>query len=160
MLTYFLALLAGLSLGLLGGGGSILTVPILVYIAKIPAKEAVAMSLAIVGTTTLFGVYNHYKHKNIQFKVALLFGGAAIPGTYLGSYISQFISGTAQLLIFAVIMIIAASFMFKGRTECASSTKSKNIPMTLISGAFVGVMTGLIGVGGRFSYRSGTNVLY
>ena len=86
MLTYFLALLAGLSLGLLGGGGSILTVPILVYIAKIPAKEAVAMSLAIVGTTTLFGVYNHYKHKNIQFKVALLFGGAAIPGTYLGSY--------------------------------------------------------------------------
>lgn len=148
MLGFILAGFAGLSLGLLGGGGSILTVPILVYSLEIDPKIAVAMSLAIVGFTTLFGVYGHYKNKNIDFKIALLFGGAALPATFLGSYLSQFISGSVQLLIFAVIMILAASFMFKGRKE--TDNKEFNLALTIISGLVVGVMTGLIGVGGGF----------
>lgn len=150
MVVYFLAALAGLSLGLLGGGGSILAVPIMVYTANISPKIAVAMSLAVVGITTLFGVYGHYKAKNINIKLALQFGAAAIPSTFLGSYISQLISGNTQLIIFSIVMILAAVFMFKGRTENEQESKNQNIAMTLISGSFVGVMTGLIGVGGGF----------
>ena len=67
MLGYFLALLIGLSLGILGGGGSILTVPVLVYIMGFGPKLAIALSLAIVGGTSLLGVYGHYKNKNIDF---------------------------------------------------------------------------------------------
>lgn len=162
MIVYFLAALAGLSLGLLGGGGSILAVPIMVYTANIPPKVAVAMSLAVVGVTTLFGVYGHYKAKNINIKLALQFGGAAIPSTFIGSYLSQLISGSTQLIIFSIVMILAAIFMFKGRSE--SETNNKNFVMTLISGSFVGVMTGLIGVGGGFlivpalMYFTGTKI--
>jgi len=148
MTGFILAGFAGLSLGLLGGGGSILTVPILVYSLSIDPKTAVAMSLAIVGFTTLFGVFAHYKNKNIDFKIAFLFGAAALPATFLGSYVSQFISGSVQLVIFAVIMILAATFMFKGRKEVEH--KQFNLIYTIISGLVVGVMTGLIGVGGGF----------
>lgn len=150
MLGFILAGFAGLSLGLLGGGGSILTVPILVYALGIAPKVAVAMSLAIVGVTTLFGVLGHYRNKNIDFKIAFLFGGAALPATFLGSYISQFISGSIQLLIFAVIMILAASFMLKGKKEPLKNESEINLSLTLLSGLIVGVMTGLIGVGGGF----------
>ena len=150
MLPFLLAALTGLSLGLLGGGGSILTVPILVYAAKIDPKVAVAMSLAIVGVTTLFGMLGHFKAKNIDFKLALIFGGATIPATFFGSFLSQFISGTIQLLIFSIIMIAAAVFMFKGKKEVDSQETRVHLPLTLISGLFVGTMTGLIGVGGGF----------
>ena len=162
MLGFILAGFAGLSLGLLGGGGSILTVPILVYALSIDPKVAVAMSLAIVGMTTLFGVFGHYKNKNIDFRIALIFGGAALPATFLGSYLSQFISGSIQLIIFATVMILAATFMFRDRLE--AEEKQFNLFLTLISGLVVGVMTGLIGVGGGFlivpalMYFTGTNM--
>lgn len=150
MIAYILAGLVGLSLGLLGGGGSILTVPILVYALNMDPKLSIALSLAIVGTTTLFGVYEHYRHKNIKFKLAFLFGGFAIPGTFLGSYLSQFISGNTQLIIFAIVMMTAAIFMFKGKKEVTNENQNFNYPLIIISGLFVGVMTGLIGVGGGF----------
>jgi uncharacterized membrane protein YfcA len=162
MLGFILAGFAGLSLGLLGGGGSILTVPILVYALSIDPKVAVAMSLAIVGMTTLFGVFGHYKNKNIDFRIALIFGGAALPATFLGSYLSQFISGSIQLIIFATVMILAATFMFRDRLE--AEEKQFNLFLTLISGLVVGLMTGLIGVGGGFlivpalMYFTGTNM--
>lgn len=165
MLGFFLAGLAGLSLGLLGGGGSILTVPILVYSLRIDPKIAVAMSLAIVGFTTLFGTYGHYKNKNIDFKIALIFGAFALPATFLGTYLSQFISGSVQLIIFAVIMILAAGFMFKGRKDSEQGEHGRlNIPMTAGSGLLVGTLTGLIGVGGGFlivpslMFFTGTNM--
>jgi hypothetical protein len=150
MIGYILALFAGLAMGLLGGGGSILTVPILVYVFSVDTKVAVAMSLAIVGWTALMGMYSHFKLKNISFKVAFIFGGFALPGTYFGSYLSQFISGQIQLLIFSAIMIIAAAFMFNGKKEIEESSHSLNYPLIAISGVFVGIMTGLIGVGGGF----------
>ena len=84
MLGYFLALLIGLSLGILGGGGSILTVPVLVYIMGFGPKSAIALSLAIVGGTSLLGVYGHYKNKNIDFKIASLFMILGFLLLYLG----------------------------------------------------------------------------
>ena len=150
MLALFLAAVAGLSLGLLGGGGSILTVPILIYAAGMPTKSAVAMSLAVVGIATIFGVLGHHKSGNISYKTAFIFILTAIPSTFIGSYLSQFISGNMQLIIFSIVMIMAASFMLKGRKEVNAEQMKTSYPLTLLSGFVVGTMTGLIGVGGGF----------
>ena len=127
MIGYFLAVLVGLSLGLLGGGGSILTVPILVYIMNIPTKTAIPLSLAIVGITSIFGVMGHLKNKNIDFKLTALFGPISIFGTILGTQISSFVSGTLQLALFAIIMILASFFMYKGRSHLNNNSSNNEI---------------------------------
>ncbi len=150
MLGFLLAVLTGVTLGLLGGGGSILTVPILVYAVGIETKIAVALSLAVVGTTTLFGTFGHLRNKNVDIKVALIFGVFAIPSTFLGAYLSQFVSSSIQLIIFAIIMMLAAIFMFKGKKNLNKKEPQKNNELIILSGFFVGLLTGFIGVGGGF----------
>lgn len=154
MIGYFFAVLIGLSLGLLGGGGSILTVPILVYAMGMPSKLAIALSLAIVGVTSIAGVISHFRNKNIDFKVAIVFGPFAMIGTLAGAQISQFISGQMQLILFAIIMIIAAVFMFTGRKESAPTelkkANYKDKILLSLQGVFVGIVTGVVGVGGGF----------
>jgi uncharacterized membrane protein YfcA len=151
MLELSLAVIIGLSLGLMGGGGSILTVPVLVYALEMDAKTAIALSLAIVGATSLIGSVSHFRAKNINIKVALVFGPIAMIGTFLGAKISVYMSGTTQLILFAVIMLIASVFMFKGRSNTSESAPKKmNYPLILVEGLFVGVLTGLVGVGGGF----------
>ncbi len=150
MIGYLLATLIGLSLGLLGGGGSILTVPILVYIMGMEAKLAIALSLAIVGTTSLIGVISHTRAKNVDFKIAMIFGSIAMIGTFGGAKLSQFLSGEVQLLIFSVIMLLASVFMLKGRQETEAVEKKLNIPLIAVEGLVVGIITGLVGVGGGF----------
>ena len=152
ILGYILATLIGLSLGVMGGGGSILTVPILVYVLKFDPKQAIALSLAIVGATSLIGSFGHYKKGNINLKVAYLFGPFAMIGTYLGAKLSAYISGSAQLIFFAIIMIIASYFMFKGRSEDddIEEVKKLNISLIIAEGIIVGIVTGIVGVGGGF----------
>jgi uncharacterized protein len=152
LIGYFFALLIGASLGLLGGGGSILTVPVLVYALGIEAKASIALSLAIVGITSLIGSYTHFKAKNINLKVAAIFGPVAMAGTFLGAKLSVFLSGAAQLILFAIVMLIAAYFMFKDKKVQDDSAKDKKLNYALIvaEGLFVGVLTGLVGVGGGF----------
>lgn len=152
MLGFSLALLIGLSLGLMGGGGSILTVPVLVYALKMEPKSAIALSLAIVGLTSLIGSISHFRAKNINLKVALVFGSIAMAGTYLGTKISVLMSGTTQLTLFAVIMFMASIFMFKGRKNQRDEQTSVklNYLLIIVVGLFVGVLTGLVGVGGGF----------
>ena len=151
MLGYSLAVVVGFSLGLLGGGGSILTVPILVYIIGQDAKVAVPLSLAIVGTTSLFGVYRNIKKQQVDFKIALVFGAISILGTFLGTIISKKITSEVQLVIFAVIMLLASFSMIKGRKEGEQRDDHKtNILLVLIQGFIVGIITGIVGVGGGF----------
>jgi uncharacterized membrane protein YfcA len=148
-----LAILIGLSLGLMGGGGSILTVPILVYVLDYSPKDSIALSLAIVGVTSLFGSIAHFRNKNINFKVAGIFGPIAMIGTYLGTKLSVYLSGSTQLIIFAVVMLIASFFMFKGRKEVDEKSLDKETFKyftILIIGIFVGILTGIVGVGGGF----------
>lgn len=154
-----LAALIGLSLGILGGGGSILTVPIFVYILGFGAKEAIAMSLAVVGATSLFGAVSHWRAGNVNLRVALIFGIVAMVGTYLGARLAVFFSGAAQLALFAVVMLLAAYFMFRGRREPdggkatpEARERAGGMPLGLIvlEGIAVGVLTGLVGVGGGF----------
>jgi uncharacterized protein len=147
-----LAALVGLSLGVLGGGGSILTVPIFVYVLGFGAKEAIAMSLAVVGATSAFGAVGHWRAGNVNPRVAIIFGGVAMAGTYLGARLAVYFSGAAQLILFAVVMLVAAWFMFRDRTPEVPDPDAPAMPAVLIvaEGVAVGVLTGLVGVGGGF----------
>jgi uncharacterized membrane protein YfcA len=89
----------GISLGLLGDGGSILAVPVLVYVAGIEAKESVAMSLAIVGSTSLFGSLLHGRKGKLDLKVAARFGGASIIGAYAGARLTHLVSNSTLLVL-------------------------------------------------------------
>ena len=153
-----LATLMGISLGLIGGGGSILAVPILKYVVGFGAKEAIASSLAVVGLTSLFAAIGHWRSGNVNLRVALVFGSVAMAGTYLGARLAVFFSGGAQLVLFAVVMIVAAYFMFRENgpksaedgLDSDSPAKSMSYGLIVVEGLAVGVLTGLVGVGGGF----------
>lgn len=157
ILGLLLAILMGLTLGLLGGGGSILAVPILTYVVGFEAKEAIAASLAIVGLTSLFGAASHWRAGNVNLRVALVFGVVAVAGAYLGARLAAFVSGTAQLALFAAVMLLAAYFMFRENgpapdkeSEEESSGNSMSYGLIVVEGLVVGILTGLVGVGGGF----------
>lgn len=148
-----LAVLIGLSLGLLGGGGSTLTVPILVYVVGLETKPAIAASLVVVGSASLFGAFGHWRAGNVNVRVALVFGAFAMVGALIGSAVlAPRVSGPLQLQIFAAVMLVAAASMLRGRRvpvrEGAGSSAS--LPLTVGVGIGVGVLTGLVGVGGGF----------
>ncbi len=156
-LGFGLAALIGVALGMLGGGGSILTVPVLVYVMGFEAKEAIATSLAVVGVTSLTGAVGHWRAGNVDARVAAVFGAVAMVGTYLGARLAVFFSGSAQLALFAVVMLAAAFFMFRGRRPCVDCGDREDrllseLPLSLIvaEGIGIGVLTGLVGVGGGF----------
>ena len=158
VLGLLLGALMGVSLGLLGGGGSILAVPILTYAVGFGAKEAIASSLAVVGLTSLFGAVGHWRAGTVNLRVALVFGVVAMAGTYLGARLAVFFSGAAQLLLFAAVMLVAAYFMFRENGEADGGglgifhSSGDGMPYGLIvaEGLAVGVLTGLVGVGGGF----------
>jgi len=151
-----LAVLIGLSLGLLGGGGSIITVPLLVYVLGFEPKQAIAMGLAIVGATSLFGALSHWREGNLQPRAALLFGSIAMGGSFAGARLSVFLSGTTQLLLFSSVMLVAAVFMSRNARRGAvarvpaSEPHRAAFPLVAAAALGVGTLTGLVGVGGGF----------
>lgn len=152
-LTVLLALGVGLSLGLLGGGGSILMVPLLAYVAGLDAAHAIATSLLVVGVTSVVGAVSHARAGHVQWRTGLMFGAAGMVGAYAGGWISQFLPGSLLLVGLAAVMISAAIAMLRGRTaEAVGSVQSPNgRPVTLVlQGAAVGLVTGLVGAGGGF----------
>jgi uncharacterized membrane protein YfcA len=150
----------GLSLGLLGSGGAILTVPILVYLVGHDEKSAIAESLAIVGAIAVAGVIRAAMHKRVDFRSAALLAVPGIVGTYAGAHAATFIPGAVQLVLLAVLMLTAATLMFRSRTALtASSTDSSSSPaipsrgplwVIALQGVGLGLATGLVGVGGGF----------
>jgi uncharacterized protein len=149
-----LAGLIGIALGLLGGGGSILTVPVLVYVLGYEAKPAIAMSLIIVGTAALGGAVRHWQHGTLRVRTALIFGACAMLGAYLGARLSVLLSGAVQLLLLATAMLAAAVSMYRraGAAEVAPAPAPAAPRFVAIEaiGFGVGVLTGLAGVGGGF----------
>ena len=148
-----LGFVIGLSLGLLGSGGSILTVPVFVHILGFGAKDSIAMSLVVVGTTSLVGALAHWRKGHANIRVASIFGAVAIVGTYLGTRLAARLTGAEQLGIFATIMMVAAGFMLRGRQADAESRTpqtSASISFTASQALVVGSLTGLVGVGGGF----------
>jgi len=147
-----LAVLIGVSLGLLGGGGSILTVPVFVYVLGYDPKRAIAMSLAVVGTTSLLGAVTHWRAGHVRLRVAAVFGGIAMIGSYAGARLSALVSGTAQLTGFAIVMLVAAVFMLRSaiRPEEPRPAAAVSTPLLGMLALGVGLLTGLVGIGGGF----------
>lgn len=144
------AVAIGLVLGLLGSGGSILTVPVLVYLAGEPSKVAIAESLAIVGIIAAFGALPYARQRLVDWRSVLYFGVPGILGTYGGAALSAYVPGPAQLMLFAVVMLFAAGLMLRGRKEAAGETRRQPLWLIAAEGLAVGVLTGLVGVGGGF----------
>ena len=146
-----LGVVMGVVMGLLGGGGSILTVPILVYVVQFSPKDSIALSLGIVGLTSLVGTIRHYQLGNTRVKVILPFAAGAMAGSYLGAQLSVFFSGRFQLMLFAVVMLAAALLMFfQVRPTPKESVDKPRTVFLVLMGLSVGVLTGLVGVGGGF----------
>ena len=145
------AVAIGLVLGLLGSGGSILTVPVLVYLAGQPDKVAIAESLAIVGAIASVGAMSYARQRLVDWRSVLGFGVPGIVGTYLGAVIAAYVPGAVQLVLFGVVMIAAAGAMLKGRAGMDEAARAPRPAWAIaLLGASVGVMTGLVGVGGGF----------
>ena len=149
ILGLFLAALVGVSLGLLGGGGSILAVPILVYAVGMAAKPAIAVSLLVVGTTSLIGSFRHWRSANVDIRTAVLFGLVSMAGSYAGGNFAAALSDRFQLTLFAVVMLAASISMFRsGKSD--TPAPAARLPLVGASAAAVGLLTGLVGVGGGF----------
>ena len=156
-----LAVLVGLSVSVLGGGGAILAVPVFVYVMGFDTKEAVASSLAVVGTTSLSGAVSHWREGRLRLHIALVFGIFAMAGAYFGAWLAVFFSSAAQLTLLAVVMLVAAFFMFRDNDKSdedeedagSESPSVAQVPLGRAAGlavlaAAVGALTGLTGVGG------------
>ncbi len=151
-LTLILAVAVGVVLGLLGGGGSILTVPLLVYVARMDTKEAIATSLLVVGVTSAVGAISHARAGRVQWRTGLIFGAASMTGAYTGGRVAEFVPGEWLLIGFALMMIATALAMLRARREVATDQRPTG-PRTariVIDGLIVGLVTGLVGAGGGF----------
>lgn len=170
ILGYLGALLIGVVLGLTGGGGSILTVPIFVYVLSIEPVMATGYSLFVVGISSLFGTFKNLRKGMVNYKAALLFAIPALSAVFLTrkyiipaipEIITQFGNFTlhkdmAIMVFFAILMLIASVSMIKTKKgtlqkEMKPETSSiENYPLLLLLGAFTGLITGLVGAGGGF----------
>lgn len=154
LLAILFGTVIGLLLGLVGGGGSILTVPILVYILGEGVHEATATSLVIVGATALVGVVPHARGGRVAARTAVVFGASGIGGAFVGAYLNGLASGPVILLFFGVLMLVVAGRMYVGGTPGAGSAAEatgRAIDWRVLAGGLgVGVLTGFFGVGGGF----------
>lgn len=167
VIGYILAVFVGISLGLIGSGGSILTVPILVYVMAVEPVLATAYSLFVVGTTSLVGGVQNALQKKVDFKTVLIFGVPSIAAVYLtraylipsipevlfsvGGF--QLTKSIALMVLFAIVMIFASISMIRTCKNCNASEPmviTYNYPLILLEGVLVGTLTGLVGAGGGF----------
>lgn len=161
---YIASVFIGLTLGLIGGGGSILTVPVMVYLFEVGPAEATSYSLFIVGSTSLVGAVRKYSAGQVSIKTATLFGVTsvitvllvrryvltAIP-EHLGAIGSWEVTRSALIMIlFAVLMLLASISMIRGRKDVAKSEKPVKMLPLILYGVAIGCVTGLLGAGGGF----------
>lgn len=148
-----LAVAVGVALGLLGGGGSILTVPLLTYLAGMEPREAIAASLFVVGVTSAVGTLSHARRGNVRWRTGLVFGAGGMAGALLGGLVGGRIPGTILMIAFATMMIATAWAMIRGRRDPAGPSLARRRPQVLriiLDGLVVGLVTGLVGAGGGF----------
>ena len=150
-----LAVAVGLLLGLMGGGGSILMVPLLTYVAGLDPKEAIAGSLFVVGVTSLVSVGLHARAGNVRWRTGLVFGLAGMVGAALGGVVGGFLPGTVLLIAFAVMMLVTAWAMIRPKRPTAAPAEGGHAPgralgRIVLDGVVVGFVTGIVGAGGGF----------
>lgn len=144
------AVAIGLSLGLLGSGGSILTVPVLVYWVGQDEKVAFAGSLAIVGLISLVSAISYARKDLVDWRSAMFFGLPGMVGAVMGAYVARYIPSWMQMLLFAVLMLGAAWLMFRPINLDAAPKAARAFWKIGLDGLIVGAFTGLVGVGGGF----------
>lgn len=163
-LGYIFSIVVGIVLGLLGGGGSILSIPILVYLFQIEPVMASAYSLFIVGTTSLVGAVPKYREHLVNLKTGILFGIPsiitifatrhwvipAIPSVLIQS--ENFVLTKRELLlgIFAVLMVLASFQLIRSKREMSSDNRKFRVFLVIVEGTLIGFLTGLVGAGGGF----------
>lgn len=158
LLLYGAAVLIGILLGLLGGGGSILTMPMLVYLAGLPAKSAIITSLIVVGVTSALTVISYARRRMVCWKTGLTFSSSGMVGAFMGGRLTEYLPDPVLLVLFAVVMLLASVPMLRSKTAVSEQAPdNKNfcplkLPVSaiLFDGFLVGLVTGLIGVGGGF----------
>jgi len=147
----FVSVLIGLSLSILGSGGSILTVPALIYIVGQDEKMAIASSLAIVGLIALTGAFKYQKSKMIHWSIVLWFGIPSMFASYMAAGLSIYIPAMLQMIVFSVIMLLAAFFMLSKNSNVKNTNVKNSSSIKLVTnGLLVGSVTGIVGVGGGF----------
>jgi hypothetical protein len=149
VIAAILSLGIGLSLGLLGGGGSTLALPVLVYVAGIPPTDAVAPSLAIVGATSLFASIAHGVRGQVNVRVAALFGGAGLLGALVGARLTHLVPGRILMFAFAALLLAVGIKMTRGAAD-PGPRPVRSPALALVAGTAVGTLTGFLGVGGGF----------
>ena len=152
ILAWIGALFIGVTLGLLGSGGSILTVPVLTYIVGQETKVAIAGSLMIVGIISLFSVVPYARQKLVKWRTVVIFGVPGMAGAVFGAWLAHFVSDALQMLIFSALLLVASYLMFKpvklGDSE--EEHQERAVSKIALDGLLVGAVTGLVGVGGGF----------
>ncbi|WP_066380442.1 sulfite exporter TauE/SafE family protein [Anabaena sp. CA = ATCC 33047] len=162
IIGHLLAVGIGISLGLLGGGGSVLALPVLVYVMGVAPKNAIAMTLVIIGTVSILGLIPHWRAGNVWLKTAYIFGSATMVGAFLGAKLATlpFITDAIQMLLFALLMLVASLLMIQRSARPKKTDDIIPYPkpvckycwLWLMSeGIVVGTLTGLVGVGGGFA---------
>ncbi len=163
IIGHLIAICIGISLGLIGGGGSVLALPTLVYLMKVPPKEAVVLTLVAVGSVSLLGAIPHWKLGNVKLKTAAIFGFSTMVGAYTGARLATLpmVTETFQMLLFALMMLIAAVLMITksnktpakgGELDLYPKPVCRYCWLWLVTeGIGVGILTGLVGVGGGFA---------
>ncbi|MGH8094549.1 MAG: sulfite exporter TauE/SafE family protein [Chthoniobacterales bacterium] len=151
ILALALAIGIGFSLTVLGSGGSIITLPVLVYAARLPPQEAVGMSLAVVGGTSLAATLMNARSGMVHIKAALLFSVTGVVGALAGAQLTHLVSPALLMSLFAALMIVIASLMLRGgHAHAADSTRQCQWSRCAVTGLVVGALTGFLGVGGGF----------
>lgn len=149
--TVLAAVAVGVTLGLFGGGGSILMVPMLMYIAHMPGKTAIAMSLLVVAATSAAGLVSHARTGRVRWRTGLIFGAAGMAGAYAGGLIGPYLPETILLGGFALMMVATAVAMVRGRSRISGPSRTDMpIGKILLDGVLVGLVTGIVGAGGGF----------
>lgn len=149
LLALALSTLIGVSLGLLGGGGSILALPVLVYVARVPVHAAIGMSLAVVGTTALVGGLFHARAGRVELRRGAFFAACGMLGAPLGARATHLVAPRALMLLFAGLMLGVGALMLRGGSARPAGGRAHPVAAAA-AGAGVGLLTGFLGIGGGF----------
>lgn len=157
-LAIFSGSLVGFVLGLIGGGGSVLAVPLLVYVVGVKSPHvAIGTSAVAVALSALAGLIGHARESKVKWPCALVFAGAGVVGAAIGSILGKSFNGQHLLLLFGILMVVIASFMvFKKKGDgnpevCLNKNTAQSLlPLLLLYGTGVGLMSGFFGIGGGF----------
>ncbi|MGN6105687.1 MAG: sulfite exporter TauE/SafE family protein [Kofleriaceae bacterium] len=148
-----LSLAIGIALGLLGGGGSILTVPLLTSVAGMPAPQAIASSLFAVAVTSVAALLGHARAGRVRWRTGLVFGACGMLGAYPGGLAARGLPSEVLMIAFGAVMLVSGASMLRGRrTAAPAATGARELPAIRAAaiGTGVGVMTGVLGAGGGF----------